>query len=476
MTNRIAIIGAGPSGLAQLRAFQSANQKGAEIPEIVCFEKQANWGGLWNYTWRTGVDENGEPVHGSMYRYLWTNGPKEGLEFADYSFEEHFGKQIASYPPRPVMFDYIEGRVNKAGVRDWIRFSSVVRWIDYDDEADDFTITIHDMKQDRVYKERFDNVIVASGHFSSPNVPEYQGFDQFKGRIVHAHDFRDACEFSGKDVLILGASYSAEDIGSQCWKYGAKSVTSSYRSAPMGFKWPENWEEKPALVRVDDRTAYFNDGTSKDVDVIILCTGYRHYFPFLPDSLRLKTKNRLATADLYKGVVYVHNPKMFYLGMQDQWFTFNMFDAQAWYVRDIILNRIALPADKQVMLDDVAEREAREDASDDVKYAIQYQGDYVKELIAETDYPSFDVDGACRAFFEWKKHKAKDIMSFRDNCYRSVITGTMAPVHHTPWKDALDDSMETYLQNEPPGRVEEKAHGDQPAPVDQDCRLLSLPA
>jgi len=476
MTTRIAIIGAGPSGLAQLRAFQSAAQKGAEIPEIVCFEKQSNWGGLWNYTWRTGVDENGEPVHGSMYRYLWTNGPKEGLEFADYSFEEHFGKQIASYPPRPVMFDYIEGRVKKAGVRDWIRFSSVVRWVDYDAEADDFTITIHDMKKDRVYKERFDNVIVASGHFSSPNVPEYPGFDQFKGRIVHAHDFRDACEFSGKDVLILGASYSAEDIGSQCWKYGAKSVTSSYRSAPMGFKWPENWEEKPALVRVDGQTAYFSDGTSKDVDAIILCTGYRHYFPFLPDSLRLKTKNRLATADLYKGVVYVHNPKMFYLGMQDQWFTFNMFDAQAWYVRDIILNRIALSADKQEMLDDVAEREAREEVSDDVKYAIQYQGDYVKELIAATDYPSFDVDGACKAFFEWKKHKAQDIMGFRNNCYRSVITGTMAPVHHTPWKDALDDSMETYLQNGPAPRMDEKPLRDESVNMDADCRLLSLPA
>ncbi|MBB1489953.1 MULTISPECIES: NAD(P)-binding domain-containing protein [unclassified Paracoccus (in: a-proteobacteria)] len=476
MTKRIAIIGAGPSGLAQLRAFQSAAQKGAEIPEIVCFEKQANWGGLWNYTWRTGVDENGEPVHGSMYRYLWTNGPKEGLEFADYPFEEHFGKQIASYPPRPVMFDYIEGRVKKAGVRDWIRFSSVIRWVEYDAEADDFTITIHDMKADRVYKERFDNVIVASGHFSSPNVPEYPGFAQFKGRIVHAHDFRDACEFSGKDVLILGASYSAEDIGSQCWKYGAKSVTSSYRSAPMGFKWPDNWDEKPALTHIDGKTAHFADGSSKDVDAIILCTGYRHYFPFLPDDLRLKTKNRLATADLWKGVVYVHNPRMFYLGMQDQWFTFNMFDAQAWYVRDIILDRIAIPADKQVMLADVAEREAREEASDDVKYAIQYQGDYVKELIAETDYPSFDVDGACKAFFEWKKHKAQDIMGFRNNCYRSVITGTMAPVHHTPWKDALDDSMETYLQNESAPHKDEKILRDQPAAMDQDCRLLSLPA
>jgi len=447
MTKRVAIIGAGPSGLAQLRAFQSAAQKGAEIPDVVCFEKQSDWGGLWNYTWRTGVDENGEPVHCSMYRYLWTNGPKEGLEFADYSFEEHFGKQIASYPPRAVMVDYIEGRVKKAGVRDWIRFSTVIRWVDYDEDTGKFTITAHDMVEDRMYKEVFDHVIVASGHFSSPNVPEYPGFETFNGRIVHAHDFRDAREFAGKDVLLVGASYSAEDIGSQCWKYGAKSITTSYRSAPMGFDWPDNWEEKPALVKVDGKTAFFKDGSTKDVDAIILCTGYRHYFPFLPDDLRLKTANRLATADLYKGVAYVHNTKMFYLGMQDQWFTFNMFDAQAWYVRDIIMGRIEVPSDKEVLLADVAERVEREERQDDVKYAIVYQGDYVKELIADTDYPSFDVDGACEAFFEWKHHKVEDIMGFRNHSYKSVITGTMAPAHHTPWKDALDDSMEAYLQN-----------------------------
>ena len=447
MTKRVAVIGAGPSGLAQLRAFQSAAQKGADIPEIVCFEKQSNWGGLWNYTWRTGVDENGEPVHCSMYRYLWSNGPKEGLEFADYSFEEHFGKQIASYPPRAVLFDYIEGRVIKADVRKWIRFSSVIRWVEYLPETEEFEVTVHDMTEDRVYKEKFDHVIVASGHFSSPNVPEYPGFEQFNGRIVHAHDFRDAREFEGKDVLLVGASYSAEDIGSQCWKYGAKTITTSYRSAPMGFKWPDNWEEKPAMERVEGRTVHFSDGSSKDVDAIILCTGYKHYFPFLPDDLRLKTANRLATADLYKGVVYAKNPKLFYLGMQDQWFTFNMFDAQAWYVRDIIMDRITVPSDQATLLADVTERETREEASDDVKYAIKYQAEYVKELVAETDYPSFDIDGACEAFFEWKGHKAQDIMAFRNNSYKSVITGTMAPVHHTPWKDALDDSMEAYLKN-----------------------------
>ncbi|SEK27531.1 trimethylamine monooxygenase [Roseovarius azorensis] len=443
---RIAIIGAGPSGLAQLRAFQSAAQKGEAIPDIVCFEKQANWGGLWNYTWRTGLDENGEPVHCSMYRYLWSNGPKEGLEFADYSFEEHFGKQIASYPPRAVLFDYIEGRVLKAGVRDWIRFNSVVRWVEYDEKSRLFSVTIHDHEKDRTYTEQFDHVIVASGHFSTPNVPFYEGFDTFNGRVLHAHDFRDAREFKDKDILILGSSYSAEDIGSQCWKYGCKSVTVAYRNAPMGFAWPDNWQEVPALVRVEGKTAYFKDGSSREVDAIILCTGYKHFFNFLPDDLRLKTTNRLATSDLYKGVVWVNNPRLFYLGMQDQWFTFNMFDAQAWWVRDAIMGKIAIP-DRETMLADVKERQDREDAGEDAKYAIQYQGDYVQELIDETDYPSFDVAGACEAFFEWKYHKIKDIMGFRDNSYKSVITGTMAPVHHTPWKDALDDTMEAYLRN-----------------------------
>lgn len=94
MTFRVAILGAGPSGLAQLRAFEAARCDDAESPEIVCYEKQSDWGGMWNYTWRTGLDLHGEPVHGSMYRYLWSNGPKECLEFANYSFEEHFGRPI----------------------------------------------------------------------------------------------------------------------------------------------------------------------------------------------------------------------------------------------------------------------------------------------------------------------------------------------------------------------------------------------
>lgn len=447
MRERVAIIGAGPSGLAQLRAFQSAREKGAEIPEIVCFEKQADWGGLWNYTWRTGVDQYGEPVHGSMYRYLWSNGPKEGLEFADYSFEEHFGRPIASYPPRAVLFDYIEGRVKKAKVREQIVFNTVVRRVEFDDDLKQFEVSVKDLAQEREYTERFDYVIVSSGHFSTPNVPEFDGFDSFPGRILHAHDFRDAAEFKDKDLLIVGTSYSAEDIGSQCWKYGCKSVTVSHRTAPMGFDWPDNWEELPLLQKVDGKSATFKNGVTRNIDAIILCTGYLHHFPFMEESLRLTTNNRLYPVSLFNGVVWEHNPQLMYLGMQDQWYTFNMFDAQAWYARDVILKRIDLPSEAEMHADIDAWR-AREDALADDYACIEFQGDYTVQLMEMTDYPAFDIKGANDAFFAWKKHKKQGIMTFRDNGYKSALTGTMAPAHHTPWKDALDDSMTTYLQSD----------------------------
>ncbi|MEP0074206.1 MAG: NAD(P)/FAD-dependent oxidoreductase [Marinomonas sp.] len=445
MSKRIAIIGAGPSGLAQLRAFQSAQAKGANIPDMVCFEKQQDWGGQWNYTWRTGLDENGEPVHSSMYRYLWSNGPKECLEFADYSFEEHFGKAIASYPPREVLWDYIKGRVEKADVRKYIRFNTAVRSVTFDEATELFTVTVHDHTKDSIYSEIFDHVVVASGHFSTPKTPYFPGFEGFGGRILHAHDFRDALEFKNKDILIVGSSYSAEDVGSQCYKYGAKSITSCYRTAPMGFKWPDNWEEKPLLEKVDGDTAFFADGTSKHIDAIILCTGYLHHFPFLPESLCLKTDNRLWPLDLYKGVAWESNPKLFYLGMQDQWYTFNMFDAQAWYVRDIIMGRIELPETKEEMQKHTMMWRERELTLETAEEMFTFQGDYILELIEATDYPTFDIEGVRQTFLEWKHHKKDDIMGFRNHAYRSLMTGTMSPVHHTPWIDALDDSLEAYL-------------------------------
>src|SRR5690554_4839771 len=411
---KIAILGAGPSGLAQLRAFEAARVAGAtDLPEIVCCEKQNDIGGMWNYTWRTGLDKNGEPVHGSMYRYLWSIGPEECLEFADYSFEEHFGQPIPSYPPREVLKDYIMGRIDQQDIRKYIRFECPVRWVTYDDETEMFTVTVMNHKTGEQETDEYDYVVVATGHFSTPNMPYIEGLEAFPGRVIHAHDFRDALEFKNQDLLLVGGSYSAEDIGTQCYKYGARSITFSYRSQPMGYTWPEAFSEKPLLTRVDGRTAHFADGSRREVDAIILCTGYLHHFPFLPDELTLRTRNRLYPQGLYKGVFWIDNPKLVYLGMQDQYYTFNMFDAQAWLARDVIMGRTALPSREEMLADSQAWF-ARENACASADDEIDFQAAYVRDLVDRSDYPDFAIEEMAEMFKQWQRDKREDILGYRD--------------------------------------------------------------
>ena len=441
---KVAIIGAGPSGMAQMRAFESAARNGNRGVDIVCFEKQTDWGGQWNYTWRTGLDEHGEPVHSSMYRNLWSNGPKEALEFADYSFDEHFGRPISSYPPRPVLWDYIAGRMEQSNVRKNVRFETAVRWVDYDEDAATFTVTSQHLPTGETTSEVFDYVVVASGHFSFPNMPDVAGIDTFPGFITHAHDFRGAEALEGRDVLVIGSSYSAEDIGSQAYKMGAKSVTASYRTAPMGYDWPEGFEERPGIERLDGNTVHFIDGTTKHIDAIIFCTGYLHKYPFLPSELALTGPNTLYPEGLYRGVVWQKNPSLFYVGAQDQWYTFNMFDVQAWYVRDLILGVAELPSSEDRAAS-IADWKARFEALETAEDEISFQGAYVRDLGQQTDYPKFDVDEVNRIFVSWTQDKQRDIMGYRDRSYRSVMTGTLAGTHHTPWIEELDDSIERYL-------------------------------
>ena len=168
---------------------------------------------------------------------------------------------------------------------------------------------------------------------SSPFSSFTNTVSRFPGRVLHAHDFRDACEFECKTLLLVGASYSAEDIALQCIKDGAKRVICTWRSKPMGFNWPDTIEERPLVQKFEGKTAFFKDGSTQDVDVVLFCTGYLHSYPFLRcdnfryiehstllrrDELRMKSKNVLYPPNVYKGMVWQQggNNKLFYAGVQ----------------------------------------------------------------------------------------------------------------------------------------------------------------
>ena len=63
----VCIIGAGAAGLCALRHFTSQID---HFGPVICFEQTKSIGGTWNYVEETGRDQNGIPVHSSMYRDL----------------------------------------------------------------------------------------------------------------------------------------------------------------------------------------------------------------------------------------------------------------------------------------------------------------------------------------------------------------------------------------------------------------------
>ena len=147
----------------------------------------------------------------------------------------------------------------------------------------------------------------------------------------------------------------------------------------------------------------------------------------------------------HKQVVITRQPLVFRnVRMQDQFFTFNMFDAQAWFVRDVILGKIAVP-DAATRTAEFTDWQAREEAAGTPEQQIDFQAAYVAQLIAATDYPFLDTDAVAALFKRWEHDKQDDIMGYRNQSYRSILTGTLSPQHHTRWMEALDDSLEAFL-------------------------------
>ena len=121
-----------------------------------------------------------------------------------------------------------------------------------------------------------------------------------------------------------------------------------------------------------------------------------------------------------------------------------MFDAQAWFARDVMTGAIEMPSPAQREADIQLWLE-RQSGLTDHDAEADFQTDYLRELIEATDYPAFDLDAVSQLFKDWMHNKHTDILGYRDAIHRSVITGTESVKHHTLWLNALDDTLERYL-------------------------------
>ncbi|CAF3661450.1 unnamed protein product [Rotaria sp. Silwood1] len=454
---RIAIIGAGPCGLSQLLAFKQAEQE--QRVELVCFEKQSDWGGLWIYTSQIGIDVHGEPIHSSMYRQLWANNPKESIEFADYTFYDHFGCFLPSYLPRAFIYDYLTGRAKVNNLRQFIRFNTAVRHVDFNDKKKEFNVDVEDLNTGSIECINFDRVIVATGHYHMPNMTNIDGVDRFPGRVLHSHEFRGADEFVGLNLLIIGSSFSGVDIALQCYKFGARSVTISSRREPIGFKWPAGIKDAPMVVRIEGRTAHFKDGSSlENINAIIFCTGYRHSYPFMAKRFQLHSGiTEFVPSNLYKSIFWIDQPYLAYLGTPRQFFSFPLFDLQAALVRDVFLGHIKLPEQVQWQAD-VNKWQTREKSIGPTDFfaMLDLQTDYMRDMFdllrtydgnQSLSKPNFDkANHMMKKFLE---RFLADTVHYRDISFESIVDTKNKKIVQIskPWIENMDDSMENLLSD-----------------------------
>jgi trimethylamine monooxygenase len=279
-----------------------------------------------------------------------------------------------------MVLDYLQGWAKKWDTH--VTLNRKVVEVTYDTQINKFVVCSEDTKTASRSWDHFDYTIVATGHFSCPHyIPPYPGMENFHGSAIHSHNFRDAKKYAGQKVLIIGNSYSGEDIALQCAKFGAASCMICYRTTPLGYDFGDfPIEEKPVPTHYDpsDHKFVFLDGTRHAFDGVIYCTGYEHSFPFLARELQLHTPSRLVPNTLWKGVLHPFRTGLLFLGMSAQLYSFTAFHAQAAFAVAVIEGRVAVPSDADAdagagggsgggsgareMLADTAAWQAREDA------------------------------------------------------------------------------------------------------------------
>ena len=76
------------------------------------------------------------------------------------------------------------------------------------------------------------HVVVATGLFAEPVVPEWPGRELLGARLIHSAEYRNPQPFIDHDVLVVGAGTTGVEIASELEAGGARSVRLSVRTPP----------------------------------------------------------------------------------------------------------------------------------------------------------------------------------------------------------------------------------------------------
>lgn len=114
------------------------------------------------------------------------------MEFNDHSYPNG----TVPYPPQSEVLKFLHSYADRFDLKKLIKFNHlVVRILPI--ENDKWEIVVKDLCTNQFETKIYDVVFVANGHYSKPVIPAIEGADEFKGKMIHAHDFRNAEDYRG---------------------------------------------------------------------------------------------------------------------------------------------------------------------------------------------------------------------------------------------------------------------------------------
>ncbi|UNI18977.1 monooxygenase [Purpureocillium takamizusanense] len=377
--NKIAIIGAGPGGLAAAKYLRAQGT----FPLITIFEQQDEVGGVWNYSKVSGgpypapqrdpffppdeplrTPSHAAPIFPSpMYDKLHSNLPGTLMNFSDQSFRQ----DSWVFPSREDVQEYLIKYAED--VRHLIHFCVQVTKVSHKlvDERDQWMIEARSTMSGQAIDHVFDAVVVANGHYSVPFIPGMANMPQFQETypsiITHSKQYRAASEFKDKKVIIIGNGPSGIDIALQINRVSkGKALLSVRTPTPPAKLEHTGCEEVQEIIEflVDQRGVCFKGGrVETDIDAIVFCTGFLCSYPFLTDLQHKLITNGQGVHGLYKHVFHIHHPTLVFPALNMKSVPWPLAEAQAAVFSAVWSNSLPLPS-VEVMEDWSRKLEERE--------------------------------------------------------------------------------------------------------------------
>jgi cation diffusion facilitator CzcD-associated flavoprotein CzcO len=75
-------------------------------------------------------------------------------------------------------------------------------------------------------------VVVATGRYDAPVIPEWPGRETFRGSLIHASEYRSGADYVGRAVLVVGLGNTGAEIAADLAESGAERVAVAVRRPP----------------------------------------------------------------------------------------------------------------------------------------------------------------------------------------------------------------------------------------------------